>query len=283
MSLLLDALKKSEAQRRRGQAPSIDPARRPGSGAASAGERPRRWPWLAGAALLVLLAVAALPWLPALRDAPDGRSEPAAAPAAGERVAASSPPALQTEPAPSRPAVNVPTAPPEAVRAVAAQRSQIETPAAPAQAAPDPAAQPEPQAAAPPRTDPRPAGSRIEPPRTEQPRAGDRQAIQPEPAEPQPAEPQPAEQRAERPEPDPDSAAALDAIHPWDLPQAQRAAFPALDLTVHFFAADPADRFVIVNGERYGEGDAIEGGVRVERIVREGAVVDFRNYRILIE
>ena len=62
-----------------------------------------------------------------------------------------------------------------------------------------------------------------------------------------------------------------------------RADFPDLDLTVHFYASNPRDRFVIINGERFGEGGRPSSSVRIGEIRERGVVVDFRNYRILIE
>ena len=89
-----------------------------------------------------------------------------------------------------------------------------------------------------------------------------------------------AEAEAE-PEPEPESAP--DFIRPWELPQARRAEFPELDMTVHFYADEPSRRFVLINGERYGEGQRIDSDVRLLEILQRGAVVDFENYRVLIE
>lgn len=72
-------------------------------------------------------------------------------------------------------------------------------------------------------------------------------------------------------------------IRPWELPEAQRAEFPELKLTVHFFSERPVDRFVLINGERYGEGQRVGPGARLAEIRRRGAVVEFGSYRVLIE
>jgi len=89
------------------------------------------------------------------------------------------------------------------------------------------------------------------------------------------------------PSPTPTSAqrdASLDGvIRPWELPQELRAEFPNIRLTVHFYATNPADRFVLIEGERRGEGDSLGGGARVEEIRKRGLIVEFRRYRILIE
>ncbi|MDT8449474.1 MAG: general secretion pathway protein GspB, partial [Wenzhouxiangellaceae bacterium] len=109
---------------------------------------------------------------------------------------------------------------------------------------------------------------------------------------PEPA-PEPAPESA--PESAPEAAAAgpsaatspgdglVNYVHPWELPQAQRAKLPKLNLTVHYYASEPADRFVLINGERYREGDRVQGGVKVHEIRRNGVLVEFGDYLVLIE
>ncbi|MBY6205711.1 general secretion pathway protein GspB [Halomonas denitrificans] len=81
----------------------------------------------------------------------------------------------------------------------------------------------------------------------------------------------------------PATASRDDSILPWELPAGLRAEFPRIEVAVHVFAPDPADRFVLVDGERYGEGDALARGVQLEEIRPRGIVVGYRNYRIRIE
>jgi general secretion pathway protein B len=74
----------------------------------------------------------------------------------------------------------------------------------------------------------------------------------------------------------------VEFIEVWDLPLPVRQELPDLDLSIHVFSGEPADRFVLINGERRLEGASLGGGVRVAEIVRQGAIVEFRDYRFLI-
>lgn len=64
MSYILDALRRADAERERGHVPGIHAQPLVGGAAPSAAPRPRApWPWLAGAALVLLLGVALTWWL----------------------------------------------------------------------------------------------------------------------------------------------------------------------------------------------------------------------------
>lgn len=77
-----------------------------------------------------------------------------------------------------------------------------------------------------------------------------------------------------------DRTAGRNSILPWELPTAARGDFPDLDVTLHFYASEPANRFVLIDGERYVEGDRVSAGVVLSEITRDGVVVDYRNYRV---
>jgi general secretion pathway protein B len=66
----------------------------------------------------------------------------------------------------------------------------------------------------------------------------------------------------------------------WELPYAKRREIPELKLTMHVYAAVPAQRFVIINGNRQMEGDDIDG-LRVVEIRGEGVVFDHQGQRFL--
>lgn len=66
----------------------------------------------------------------------------------------------------------------------------------------------------------------------------------------------------------------------WELAYAQRREIPELKVTMHVFASDPAQRFVIINGTRHGEGDEIEN-LRLEAISADGIVFSIQGQRFL--
>jgi general secretion pathway protein B len=85
--------------------------------------------------------------------------------------------------------------------------------------------------------------------------------------------------------------AETDQFHPgipepisyWELPDAVRADIPEIKFSVLVYAADPADRFVLINGERLSEGDSAQPGLVVKEIRRDGVVFSYRLYQFLVE
>jgi len=69
----------------------------------------------------------------------------------------------------------------------------------------------------------------------------------------------------------------------WELPDAIRAEVPEFKFSVLVFAADPADRFVLINGQRLGEGDTVQSGLVLKEIRRDGVVFSYRLYQFLVE
>jgi len=72
-------------------------------------------------------------------------------------------------------------------------------------------------------------------------------------------------------------------VRAWELPLSVRRSLPDLKLSIHVFSAEEGGRFVLINGERYVPGDQLSGGARLVDIRREGAIVDFREHRFLLE
>lgn len=65
-------------------------------------------------------------------------------------------------------------------------------------------------------------------------------------------------------------------------PDAIRTAFPSLDVVVHVWNADPASRFIVIGAQQYHAGDEIAPGVRLRKITRNGEIVGFRGYRLIL-
>lgn len=76
---------------------------------------------------------------------------------------------------------------------------------------------------------------------------------------------------------------AAEYVRAWELPLSVRRSLPELKLTIHVFSAEEGGRFVLINGERYVPGDQLIDGARLVDIRREGAIVDFREHRFLLE
>ena len=299
MSLILDALKKSEAERRRGLPPTLH---------APFGEprRARRKPWVAGAGGVLLVAGLAGSWVMLSRGRSDGGIEPGAQPLAnaGAPVAGApidSLPATEVASVPSADASGAtPPAPldsaPEmvAVKSESAfggvdggaggatvsggglpvpQRAMLYTPSATpgpdvAAVEPPPAAAPTPQAPVP------------QPP----PIAAEAVAVtQPEPS-------------PEKPRFEPSVAVAASAsvdgtpskpeeILPevFQLPYATRKDLPKLELSMHVFSPERSERFIVLNSKRYTLESAQPGPeLNLLDIVADGAVFEFRGQRFLL-
>lgn len=69
----------------------------------------------------------------------------------------------------------------------------------------------------------------------------------------------------------------------WQLPQSWRSEMPEFKISVLVYADAPEDRFIYINGERKKEGEQIDSGVALEEIRRDGAVFIYRGQRFLVK
>jgi general secretion pathway protein B len=69
----------------------------------------------------------------------------------------------------------------------------------------------------------------------------------------------------------------------WELPQGVRDGLPELRITVLVYSEKPEERFVLIAGQRLKEKDEAPGGLVLDEIRRDGAVFVYRNYRFLIK
>ncbi|MGA7802477.1 MAG: general secretion pathway protein GspB, partial [Gammaproteobacteria bacterium] len=64
-----------------------------------------------------------------------------------------------------------------------------------------------------------------------------------------------------------------------DLPADDRRGLPTLHVDVHVYDQDPARRFVLINMQRYREGDTLAAGPRLLHITRAGVVLEYHGVR----
>jgi general secretion pathway protein B len=265
MSFILDALKKSEIERQRQNVPGL-------MDTGPAPRRPRFPVWaMALAALLavnlaVLVIVLARGGWPSLSARPTAETH--AAPAASGAVSATA------EAAPSvaapGPASAAPTPP-------LASTSSASSPAPLPQSVPTPAA----AAAAPAAADSNLPEHHISPMDAAAPiYAPEIPADSGPPAGASPA------QRGREHDPlltsreDKGDQEVLPTISELDLTGAN--ALPDLHLDVHVYATKPSERFVYINMRKYQEGNTLAEGPVLERIRRDGVVLNYRGLRFLL-
>jgi general secretion pathway protein B len=76
------------------------------------------------------------------------------------------------------------------------------------------------------------------------------------------------------------ASGGVPSIH--QLPAQATAGLPALNIDLHVYSADPAQRFVIINGQRLRQGGQLKEGPTVEQITPEGAILDHQGTRFLL-
>lgn len=257
MSLILEALKKSEQQRRLGEAPTL------GSPVVSVRRRRSLLPLFAVA---IVAALAVGWWLsrssgsgptPIAPTSPSVAKTAAPPPKADTTAATATPPTAHAEHRPlprHEPPATSGYTPPAAMTNLATSAPSRPAAApgkAPAAAAP---------AVAEAGTTKQPAAAPKSPPvAAKEPAtvASAKPAQPPAPATPKPAPQQPA----------------LPTL--WELPYSTRKEIPAIELTMHVYASDPAQRFVIIKGDRHVEGDDLGDGLELKQIRADGMVLDY--------
>jgi len=256
MSLVLDALKKADAERERERSavPGLHARPLPLAEAPPA----RTSPALAWGVAAVAVGVAgALGWqllrpTAAPVAAPVVRSASDAAPMAAAGSAAPVP-APVPAPAPAPAPIAAPAPAPAALRA---------TPPAPAPA-------PEP---------PRPSAARPAAPQVPAPPPATARSTAPAPA--------PAAVPAPRPAPEPESPALRETDRVYDdlqaLPEDVRRSLPRLTIGGAMYSESPANRMLIVNGQLFRENDRLADDLVLEQIALKSAVLRYRNYRFRI-
>lgn len=257
MSLILEALRKSEAERQRGRAPGLFVEQ---SLVRSRRRSTLPWPWLLVAALgLALLGWFAWRWT---HPAP-GAAEPETA--------------LATAP----PAVGPPAPAPVPGRDAAPGDPHFN----PGAASPgDAEAMQTPEDRTPPPVRPRLMDTAVpQVANVADPVDVDRSVRAPPAQVELPPQPEPPPQPMPTTMPEAPPAAVQEALPSLAaLPAADRTQLPPLKLSMHVFAEDPAQRFVILDGKRLAEGASPAPGVVVEQVRRDGVVLSVNGQRVLL-
>jgi len=81
----------------------------------------------------------------------------------------------------------------------------------------------------------------------------------------------------------PVTSVSADDAPPLDsLPLAFQQSLPPLHLDVHGYAQKPADRFVVINMQRYQTGETLKEGPKIIAITPQGVVLDYNGQRFLL-
>lgn len=265
MSLILEALRKSEAERRRGQAPDLSVELPP---TAQRRHRPTG-AWLWPAVALMLAAILLLAWVlgtpapsPVATDA-----SPIEQPLDGEvpEQVVQTPTAVSTPPIESR-------APAPSTLEPGNPASLVNTPALP----------------------PVPPSVSLEQPTTSPPTPRESSAPTTRPSSSLPATPQPLPTPMQTPPAatasasippttttTPAPATTREPVRLADLSADQRRQLPPLKISMHMWNPSPAQRFAIVDGKRVGEGDRIGDSV-VEAITADAVVLAWNGQRLQV-
>jgi general secretion pathway protein B len=278
MSLILEALKKSEQQRRLGEAPNF------GSPVVATRRRRNLLPVLA---ILIVIAAAAGWWFMRRSPSPAPSVTATSTSVDAARSVAETP--IKRD-APAAPAANrMPDRTRQTGYAAALQKSEQAKRAA----ASGNTARAMPPAPAPVATPPEPAATAAATPpastadksaglhtTTPPPTAGPPAPAAQKPDATAPAAPPVGASSTAAPAPTtkpPAPGTALPTI--WDLPFATRKDIPALDLSMHVYSADPKERFVVLKGDRHIEGDEVAQDLILREIRQDGLVLEYKGQR----
>jgi general secretion pathway protein B len=307
MSLILEALKKSEAKRRLGEAPDLE------TPFAAQRRRSSPLPFIIAAIVIAggvgwwLLRTPAVPAGAVSTPAPE-KPPAAATPAAPVKSPAVNPPAVASAPPATAPAGNANSAAEMAqisqwvpvgggsTRTVGANRKReagANGATNPVAMLPAPVAATKPPVVAPPAVAPTTAATVALPPGMKKPEPA---------AEPAPVaglkkpelptvaasgtgvkkiEPPPEAAPAtgmKKPEPAPPAASSSGMPAYYELPFSVRKDLPPLKLSMHVYAPEPAQRFIILNDSRMVEGNA-QDDLALREIRPDGAVFEFKGQR----
>lgn len=66
------------------------------------------------------------------------------------------------------------------------------------------------------------------------------------------------------------------------LPPSIRQSLPELAMSLHYFTNDPSQRLIIINGDTLRQGEETAGGLRLDEVTPNGAVLEYQHYRFRV-
>lgn len=114
--------------------------------------------------------------------------------------------------------------------------------------------------------------------------AGESVAL-PEPAKPRSSEPLPRPEKGADERADPVSGARdISQLPSWyELPAEFRSKLTLPRLDMHVYSEEPRNRFVLVDLQKYREGETLESGLVLDEILPDGMVMSYRGERFLVD
>ena len=285
MSFILEALKRADRERRLERAPDLSAVYEENSLSRYPNIRP--WLWLSGSLLVVAIVVGLMLWPegpdPVTSPLPQGESasrSPSPPPSLakgseGLQAKRSSEEASGTQPVP-RPLRKAKPAPP--IRSVTEKTAQAKIESKPVEKAPEPKSVPTAGETTTPIPDPVqpspsvasiPEKTPMKPAASDQSKSVEKQAktVTASPAKPSPAP-------AAKEEVDRKRIEAIPLI--GELPYEIKEKLGKLQINVHSYSQDPAERLVFINMRRYEVGDKIEeDGPLLKEIIPNGVIIDY--------
>lgn len=269
MSYILDALKRAEQERQYGQLPSatVTPA-------TEQAREPKRLLWLVLTVLLLACAVAAISYWFASKRAPvinhstqatmESTNNPAAVTSLPPRVR---PIAAVMARAPQQNSASLPAR----VTAITANPVILSAPTEPTKP--------------PPKPEPKPITIAGKPNLIFE---TTRASTWPEDialvSEPANSKPETTTATAAHSQPSTSHANTNDSFSlPWlsEMPNDFRQSTPSIEIQFHRFTDHPASSFVMIDGQRYHNGDTLKAGPVLERVIEEGLLLQWRNKRFV--
>ncbi|OFJ48135.1 hypothetical protein BA896_003205 [Janthinobacterium lividum] len=251
MSYILEALKKSQAERQLGELPSIHAPHVPLHAAAATSAARRPSVWLALGGVSVAVAAALLLWQPWQAGAAAAAAAPTAAAAAAITAAAPSAAAAAS-----------------VVPVVQAQAMPAALPVAVSPAAPAPVPMPVLSPSVPPVASAAPVHHA-------RPVAEPRQETPGQPAPPPLASPMPA--AAPVPVLAPGAEESVPGVR--DLPEPIQRQIPPLAIGGYIYSKNPADRLLLIDKVLRHEGEELAPGLVLEKLQPKAAIFSFKGYR----